>query len=288
MSDTPTAPRLTERLNLGWRRRRAVILQTEAAECGLACLAMVAGAHGQRWTLAELRQRFAVSLKGLTMADLVRMGAQLGLTARALRAEPQALHKLQVPCILHWDFNHFVVLDRVQGDSVVIHDPALGERRLSLAEVSKHFTGVALELRPGMDFARKTAAPAPRWSQLLGHVTGLKRSMAQILLLALGLELLGLLAPFLLQWTVDGVVVSADRDLLVTLAIGFGLLVLLQVGVGLLRSWAVMILSASLNLQWLSNVFSHLLRLPLAWFEKRHLGDIWSRFSSVQEIQKTL
>ncbi|WP_255511614.1 peptidase domain-containing ABC transporter [Mitsuaria sp. TWR114] len=276
------------KLNLGWRRRRPVILQTEAAECGLACLAMVAAAHGQRWALGELRDRFAVSLKGLTMADLVRMGAQLGLTARALRAEPHTLHKLHTPCILHWDFNHFVVLDRVDGDRAVVLDPAHGERRLPLAEVSKHFTGVALELRPGMDFARKAPAPAPQWRQLLGHVSGLKRSIAQVLALALGLELLGLLAPFLLQWTVDGVIVSADRDLLVTLGIGFALLVLLQVGMGLLRSWAVMILSASLNLQWLSNVFSHLLRLPLAWFEKRHLGDIWSRFSSVQEIQKTL
>jgi ATP-binding cassette, subfamily B, bacterial CvaB/MchF/RaxB len=282
------ASQILQRLNLGWRRQRHIILQTEAAECGLACLAMVASAHGQRWTLAELRQRFMVSLKGVTMAELVRMSAQLGLTARALRAEPQQLHRLQTPCILHWDFNHFVVLDKVVGDVAVILDPALGERRVSLTELSRHFTGVALELRPGMAFARKQAAPAPRWSQLLGHVTGLKRSLAQVLLLALGLELLGLLSPFLLQWTVDGVVVSADRDLLVTLGVGFGLLVVLQVAVGFLRSWAVMILSASLNLQWLSNVFGHLLRLPLAWFEKRHLGDIWSRFSSVQDIQKTL
>ena len=288
MSESPSSAALLSRLNLGWRRRRPVVLQTEAAECGLACLAMVAAAHGQRWTLAELREKFAVSLKGLTMADLVRMGAQLGLSARALRAEPQLLARLQTPCILHWDFNHFVVLDRVQGDEATILDPALGERRLRLDQLSKHFTGVALELRPGLDFARREAAPAPRWTQLLGRVSGLKRSMAQILSLALGLELLGLLSPFLLQWTVDGVVVSADRDLLVTLGIGFALLVALQTGVAALRSWAVMILSASLNLQWLSNVFGHLLRLPLAWFEKRHLGDIWSRFSAVQEIQKTL
>ena len=137
MSDAPssgapvtgaTSDGILSRLNLGWRRRRPVILQTEAAECGLACLAMVAAAHGQRWTLGELRDRFAVSLKGLTMADLVRMGAQLGLTARALRAEPHTLHKLQTPCILHWDFNHFVVLERVDGDRVLVLDPAHGER----------------------------------------------------------------------------------------------------------------------------------------------------------------
>ncbi|WIT13421.1 peptidase domain-containing ABC transporter [Paucibacter sediminis] len=281
---------LLHRLNLGPGRgpRMAVVLQGEATECGLACLAMVAGAHGQRWSLAELRGRFAVSLKGVTMAGLVRMAGQLGLAGRALRAEPEQLAQLHLPCVLHWDFNHFVVLSEVGAGGALILDPARGERRLSLAELGKHFTGVALELRPGQAFAPKAAAPAPRWRELLGRISGLRRSLAQILALALALELLALLSPFLLQWVVDGVIVSADRDLLVTLGLGFGLLVLLSGAIGALRSWAVLYLSASLNLQWLTNVFAHLLRLPLAWFEKRHMGDIWSRFASVQEIQKTL
>jgi len=281
---------LASRLNLGWLKpgRMPVILQTEGAECGLACLAMVASALGQHRDLAQLRARFSLSLKGATMADLVRMAAGLGLSSRALRAEPHHLARLQLPAILHWDFNHFVVLAEVNGDEAVIHDPAHGRRRLKLAELSRHFTGVALELRPGPDFAPAPRPPRLRWRQLLGRVTGLKRSLFQILALALSLELLMLLSPFLLQWTVDGVLVSADRDLLVTLGLGFGLLVLLQVGVGALRSWAVLYLSASLNVQWLSQVFTHLLRLPLAWFEKRHVGDILSRFGSVQQIQRTL
>jgi ATP-binding cassette subfamily B protein RaxB len=287
---SPPSASLLARLDLGLGRRRKapLLLQSEAAECGLACLAMVASHHGQHWTLAELRERFAVSLKGVRMSGIVRMAEQLGLVSRALRAEPQHLAQLELPCILHWDFNHFVVLTRVRGDEVTLHDPARGERRMSLGELSKHFTGVALELRPGADFAPKAAAPRVSWRQLLGQIVGLKRSMAQILALALALELLALLAPFLLQWVVDGVIVSADRDLLVTLGLGFGLLVLISAGIGALRSWAVLYLSASLNLQWLGNVFAHLMRLPLAWFEKRHMGDIWSRFASVQEIQKTL
>lgn len=284
------APGLLERLNLGWRRgsRLPLILQTEGAECALACLAMVASFHGQRCDLAELRARFSLSLKGATMADLVRMAAQLGLASRALRAEPEHLAQLQLPCILHWDFRHFVVLAEVRGDRALLHDPVAGRRWIKLAELSRHFTGVALELRPGPDSAPKPAPPRIRWQQLLGRVLGLKRSLAQILALALALELLVLLSPFFLQWVVDGVLVSDDRDLLVTLGLGFGLLVLLQVGIGALRSWAVLQLSASLNLQWLSNVFNHLLRLPLDWFEKRHLGDILSRFNSVQQMQQTL
>lgn len=275
-------------LGLGRRSKLQLILQTEGAECALACLAMVASFHGQRCDLAELRGRFSLSLKGATMADLVRMADQLGLASRALRAEPEHLAQLQLPCILHWDFKHFVVLAEVRGERALLHDPVAGQRWITLAELSRHFTGVVLELRPGADFAPKPAPPKVRWQQLLGRITGLKRSLAQILALALALELLVLLSPFFMQWVVDGVLVSADHDLLVTLGLGFGLLVLLQVAIGALRSWAVLQLSASLNLQWLSNVFTHLLRLPLAWFEKRHLGDILSRFGSVQQMQQTL
>ncbi|MCX2862452.1 peptidase domain-containing ABC transporter [Paucibacter sp. PLA-PC-4] len=275
-------------LGLGRRSKLPLILQTEGAECALACLAMVASFHGQRCDLAELRGRFSLSLKGATMADLVRMADQLGLASRALRAEPEHLAQLQLPCILHWDFKHFVVLAEVRGQRALLHDPVAGQRWITLAELSRHFTGVVLELRPGADFAPKPAPPKIRWQQLLGRISGLKRSLAQILALALALELLVLLSPFFMQWVVDGVLVSADHDLLVTLGLGFGLLVLLQVAIGALRSWAVLQLSASLNLQWLSNVFTHLLRLPLAWFEKRHLGDILSRFGSVQQMQQTL
>jgi len=278
-------------LNLGWlsgRSRLPIILQTEAAECGLACLAMVASGLGAHCDLAQARARFSLSLKGATMADLVRMAADLGLGSRALRAEPEHLANLHLPCILHWDFNHFVVLAEVNGSTAVIHDPAHGRRKLKLSELSRHFTGVALELRPGADFALAPPAPPLRWRQLLGRITGLKGSLMQIIGLALALEMLVLLSPFLLQWTVDGVLVSGDRDLLVTLGLGFGLLVLLQVAVGALRSWAVLVLSASLNVQWLTQVFGHLLRLPLAWFEKRHIGDVFSRFGSVQQIQRVL
>jgi ATP-binding cassette subfamily B protein RaxB len=276
-------------LNLGLGGSRLpMILQTEAAECGLACVAMVAAHHGLRSDLPTLRQRFSLSMKGATLADLVRLAGQLQLHARALRAELEHLPELVLPCVLHWDLNHFVVLKEVRGGIAVVHDPARGVRRLPLAEVSRHFTGVALELTPQVDFKPHTERRGVTLQQLLGRVTGLKRSLLQIFVLALGLETFMLLAPFYLQWVVDNVLVSADRDLLVTLGIGFGLLVLVQVGTAAIRSWAVLHLSTTLNLQWLANVFSHLMRLPVAWFEKRHTGDVMSRFGAVQKIQQTL
>ncbi len=277
------------RLRIGFGRRRTpVILQNEAAECGLACLAMVAAAHGLDVDLPTLRQRFAISLKGATLADLAATARALRLQPRAVRAEPEQLDMMPLPAILHWEFNHFVVLVSINGREAVIHDPARGERRVRLDELSRHFTGAALELVPDAGFAAGRERRQVSFAQLLGRVSGLKRSVTQILTLALVLEFFVLLSPFFMQWVVDDVLVSADRDLLVTLGVGFALLVIIQVAAAAVRSWAVLHLSATLNLQWLGNVFSHLLRLPLGWFERRHMGDIWSRFFAVQEIQKTL
>jgi ATP-binding cassette subfamily B protein RaxB len=264
------------------------ILQSEAAECGLASLAMVAGAHGLRIGLPELRRRFPLSLKGARLNQLIHVARQLGFSSRALRLELEDLGKLRLPCILHWDLNHFVVLARVGRNRVTILDPARGERRLSLAEVSEHVTGVALELTPTAEFKPRREAPSVRLGQLTGPVRGLWRSLTQLLLLSAALQVFVVLAPFFMQWVVDQVLVSADRDLLLVLGLGFGLAMLLQVGIGLLRGWSVLYLSSSLGLQWMGNVFAHLLRLPLDFFEKRHLGDITSRIGSVQAIQRTL
>jgi ATP-binding cassette, subfamily B, bacterial CvaB/MchF/RaxB len=276
----------------GWARgpRVPVVLQTEAAECGLACLTMVAAAHGLDTDLPTLRRQFSVSMKGVTLAEMVRMAGALNLGARALRAEPLQLAQLQRPCILHWDLNHFVVLVGFQRGSALIHDPAHGLRRVKPEELSRRFSGVVLELQPNPGFVRARQRQRQRVTlrELLGPVSGLRRSLLQIGLLALALEFFVLLTPFLMQWVVDGVLVSADTDLLATLGIGFGLLVLIQVATAAARAWAVLVLSSTLNLQWLVNVFTHMLRLPVGWFEKRHAGDIWSRFGSVQQIQRTL
>lgn len=200
----------------------------------------------------------------------------------------QHLDELKLPCILHWDLNHFVVLAKVSKSKLTILDPAVGERKLSINEVSRHFTGVALELTPAADFKPQKAAPSISARQLTGPISGLWGALSQIFLLSAALQVFVVLAPFYMQWVVDQALVSADRDLLVVLGLGFGLALLLQVGIGLLRGWSVVYLSSKLGLQWMGNVFAHLLKLPLDFFEKRHLGDVTSRMSSVQTIQHTL
>lgn len=277
-----------DQLQFGFARRMPVILQTEAAECSLACLAMVASFHCRHAGLAEVRKLFSLSLKGATLAHLMQAATKLDLIGRPLRLDLEHLVELKTPCVLHWDLNHFVVLKQVGRSHVVIHDPAIGVRRLSLEDVSVHFTGVALELTPSALFAPNKPALTIRLAALMGTVTGLKRSLSQILLLALVLELIALASPLFLQLVVDKAIVSSDRELVTTMGVGFSLLAILQAGVSALRSWGVMYLSSNLNLQWVSNVFIHLLRLPLPYFEKRHLGDVVSRFESIHTIQRTL
>ncbi|MEQ1549487.1 MAG: peptidase domain-containing ABC transporter, partial [Chakrabartia sp.] len=279
---------MLDKLAFGFGHKIPLILQTEAAECGLACLAMVAGFHGDRTDLSTLRRRFPVSLKGSTLGTLIRIAQQVDLSTRPLKLDLQHLGQLKLPCILHWDFNHFVVLQEVGVRSVKIYDPALGIRKYTLDEVSKHFTGVALELWPNPSFKPVKQKPTVRLRGLIGRVSGLYRSFGQIILLALALEVFALVSPFYMQWVIDDVLVSADRDLLTTLALGFGLLMFMQQAVTAVRGWVMMYMGTTLNVQWRANVFTHLLNLPINYFEKRHLGDVVSRFGSIDAIQHTL
>ncbi|OXI73303.1 peptidase domain-containing ABC transporter [Burkholderia thailandensis] len=280
---------ILDRLSLGiGSSKLPMILQTEAPECGIACLAMVACHHGHYLDLATLRGRYPVSLKGTGLRRLMEVAQGLDLGVRALKLDMTQLSQLRLPCVLHWNFNHFVVLKEVNGKNAVLHDPALGIRKLSLAEVSHAFTGAALELWPTASFKPQAAPPPIKLRQLLGPVSGLTRSIGQILVLAIALEIFTLVAPLFLQWVIDEVVVSADRDLLTVLAIGFGLLLLMQQATSAARAWALMYLGATLNIQWRANMFTHLLSLPTRYFERRSLGDIVSRFGSIDTIQHAL
>jgi ATP-binding cassette subfamily B protein RaxB len=275
-------------LDFSFSRRVHLILQTEAAECGHACIAMVAGYHGHRIDLATLRARHSVSLKGSTLADLMQLAGAMELDARALRLELSHLAELKLPCVLHWDFNHFVVLTRMRGGVVRLHDPAIGLREMPLEEFSRHFTGVALELTPRHDFKQANEKRRVPLRSLVGALPQLGSTLAQVLALALTLQAFALAAPFFLQWVVDEAIVSQDRDLISVLGAGFLLLALLTTAVTALRAWVLMVLGTNLNLQLMSNLFRHLVRLPMVWFEKRHIGDVVSRFDSLNTIQRTL
>lgn len=275
-------------LNLIGGPRLPLILQSEAAECGLACLAMIATYHGHEVDLNALRRTFSVSLKGTTLKTVLHMAERLSMVGRGLRLEPDHLKDLRTPCILHWDMNHFVVLKEVRGDRLIIHDPGQGVRRYSRLEAASHFTGIALELLPTPCFEKKKDVRKLALSALWGRMPGMARALAQALVLSVVLQIFVLAAPFYMQLTVDDAVMKADLGLLSALAIGFGLVVLFRTAAEWLRAHVLLFLGGALNFQMGANLFHHLVRLPLDWFEKRHIGDLVSRFSSTEPIRRLI
>ncbi|GLQ89129.1 peptidase domain-containing ABC transporter [Dyella flagellata] len=269
------------------RRRLPLLTQTEAAECGLACLAMVAGYYGSDFDLASLRRRYGTSLKGITLARTIEIARSLGLDGRGLRTEPEHLHEIVLPCILHWNLNHFVVLNRVSSKGLEIYDPARGRYWVTLEEASKCFTGVVLELCPRPDFKAAKERDLVAFRHLAGKIIGLPRAVIQISGLALSIELLALILPFQLKWIMDDVLPAGDSNLLWIMAMAFCTLATVLFALTVARAWLISWLGATINAQWTTNLFTHLLNLPLDFFEKRHMGDIVSRFSSVQTIQNT-
>ena len=275
-------------LNFRGRARLPVILQTEAAECGLACLGMIASYFGHRIDIDTLRRRHPVSLKGMTLRSLIEIARHLKLACRPLRIELSHLSKLRLPAILHWDMNHFVVLKAANRKEIVVHDPACGERRLSYAEASKHLSGVAVETWPLEDFSIRDERTRLPLSTFVGRVRGTFHALCQILALSVVLEICLIAAPFYVQIALDQVIASGDADLLTVLALGFALVMAVSVAAKALRSLTSLSLQNTLHFAMGSRLFHHLVRLPLAYFEKRHIGDILSRFISLEPIRNVV
>jgi ATP-binding cassette subfamily B protein RaxB len=275
-------------LDVGSRSRLPSILQTEAAECGLACLAMVASYHGHRIDLNTLRRRHPVSLKGVTLQGLIQVANQIHLAWRALRFDMHDIGSLTMPAVVHWDLNHFVVLKAVSTKGIVIHDPAFGVKSYPLSVASKHLTGVALELWPTTGFTPKTEKTQLPFRAFWGHLSGMGSPLVQIFALSVILELLVIAAPFYMQLTVDEVVARGDSSLMLTLAIGFGLLTAINVATFALRSHIALVVQNAVHFHMGVRLFHHLIRLPLSFFEKRHIGDVLSRFQSIEPIRNVL
>ncbi|GAD89927.1 putative bacteriocin processing/transport ATP-binding protein [Vibrio halioticoli NBRC 102217] len=280
--------RIDSKLDWGWGKKLTLVRQTENAECGVACLAMVADWHGYKVNLRCLREMFGTTQHGMSLSRVMECAEEIKLSGRALQLELDELKKLNTPCILHWDLNHFVVLKSVTGKKVVIHDPANGVMHLTLSDVNKKFTGIALELSPTHEFKEKDVKEKIKISTLIGNTIGLKLSLFKIFILALVLEFLALLIPMLNQIVIDEVLVGYDENLLILIILSMLLIVATQTLIGLAKEWATITLSVNFNMQWTANIFYHLFRLPIEWFEKRNIGGINAKFSAISTIQNTL
>ncbi|MBL4832042.1 MAG: peptidase domain-containing ABC transporter [Aliivibrio sp.] len=287
---TQSSPEQLLKFSLG--KSVPLILQAEIAECGLASMAMVASFYGHQLDMPAMRKRFSANLKGMNLQQLIELGDSLGLASRALQCPIEDVPKLSLPCILHWDMNHFVVLTKVSGNKgntkFSLNDPASGKQTLSLEKFSKHFTGICLELTPTAKFEVKQEQARMQFSQLWSKITGLKAGLVKLIGLSLVLQLFALMSPYYMQWVVDEVLISFDKPLLMVLAMGFALIAVINVATNAVRSWLILRLSSLLNMQMGVNLLRHLLRLPMNYFESRHIGDIVSRFGSLAQIRERI
>ncbi|WEF34695.1 peptidase domain-containing ABC transporter [Pseudoduganella chitinolytica] len=275
-------------LNFQFKKAVPVILQAEASECALACVAMVTSYYGFHTNLTELRKSFSISLKGVALDRVVSIVDQLGMSSRAVKADLDELPQLRLPAILHWNRNHFVVLTSISKAGAKIIDPAIGPIRLSISQVSEHYTGIALELTPGLDFRRKVAPGQIAIRPLIGRVVGLKRGVLQMAGLAIVMEIFALLPPMMTQWITDEALISGNAGLLSTLCIGMALIPIINATISAVRTWTAIYISTNFNMQWAANVMGHMLKLPIEYFERRHIGDIVSRFQAIKTIENTI
>ncbi|MBX9731225.1 MAG: peptidase domain-containing ABC transporter [Sphingomonas sp.] len=260
-------------------------LQNEASECGLACLAMIASAMGHRVTLAELRRRFSVSGQGINLRTLMGMADTMGLTTRPVRLELADLPELKLPAILHWKLNHFVVLEQCQRGRFLIHDPARGRRWLAREELSQAFTGIAVEFTLTPKFERKTDIERVRLGDMFHRIRGIFPSVSQMFILAAIMQMFAVVTPILNQLVIDEAITKGDLNLLSVLATGMALLLVTTTLVRLLQGFVGLYMGTQMSFQMQANLLRHTLRLPLGWFEKRRVGDVVSRFGSLQPIQ---
>lgn len=268
----------------------AFVFQTEAAECGLAALAMVARHHGNKIDLRGMRELVGRRPQGMTAVEIVRAAAALKLSCRTLRVEPEDLSHMQTPAILHWNFDHYVVLEAVldAGRGFLIGDPATGRRRVSLTELSAAFTGVAFDLEPDADFARVRARPRLGLFEIWRGRGGVRTALTRVLGLSVLIEAAGLAGPLFLQYVTDHALPRHDMKAISALAGSVALVLLAQALCSRLRQSVVERLRIELGARLSSQLFAHLLRLPLEFFGARHQGDIQSRFRSLDAIHAGL
>jgi ATP-binding cassette subfamily B protein RaxB len=261
-------------------RRVPVILQDEMSECGMAAIAMIASYHGQATSLRQMRQRCTVARDGMSLFQIIKVCEASGFACRPLRVMLDGLRQVRAPSILFWNKMHFVVLEAVDGRGLHIVDPALGRRFYTWEEALPLFSGVALELVPGLQFTLRRGSPARQalsFGSVLAGNPWLLRYLIPMGLLAIVVYLGAIAAPKLFSLTIDEVVAKNDADFLYLILYVFGAVFLFKTAAAWIRTWLDTQLRIALSQDLGIGVVAWLLRLPVAYFERRAPGDILRR-----------
>lgn len=283
------AATIPRRRTRGLRRRQVPeLMQMHTSECGAACLAMILNSYGYRTSVAEVRDRCQVGRDGLSALTLLTSAREYGLRGRALALAHHDLRFLTLPAIVHWEFHHFLVVERWSLRGVDILDPASGRRRLSLSEFDEGFTGVVLELEPGVHFRQRRRARTLSLRTYLHTVLRLPGFLLQLVFASLLLQVLGLGLPLLTKVFVDQVIPDRLDALLPVMGAGLLLIALTRCLTTLLRSSVLIYLQASVDRQLMLGFIEHLLTLPYRFFQQRSSGDLLSRMASNTTIRDLL
>ena len=276
-----------KRINFSMKNKVPVIIQSESTECGNACLSMICGFYGKDIDLFNFRNRYGSTSQGATLNVLAAIAQKAGLKTRALSLDIAEIKELRLPCILHWSLNHFVVLVAIKGKRFIIHDPALGRRVVHLQELSENFSGIALEAWPDSDFRQEKQRSRLKLLDLMHNMVGLKSALIKIFMLSVVIETVNLLLPMGTQIVTDHVITAHDENLLLVICVGLMFFTIFKTWVSMIRAWVSLKLNTLTDVHWKTSFFDHLMSLPLAFFEKRQLGDIQSRFASLDIIRAT-
>ncbi|MEU9890649.1 peptidase domain-containing ABC transporter [Sphaerisporangium sp. NPDC051011] len=267
-------------------RRPPVLLQNTDTECGAACLAMVLCHHGHRTTLHQVAERLQVGRDGLSAKAIVDGARDHGLKARAFSLAPEDLARVPLPAVAHWEFNHFVVVERWSPDRVDIVDPARGRRRLTAEEFGAGFTGVLLVFEPGEGFRRGTSSMASAWRREFVRTLFRRRRglLAQVIAASLLLQLLGLALPLFSELLIDTIVPSRAAEVLSLLGGAVLLAGAAQFVIGYLRAALLVAVRARADQELTESVVGHLVALPYRYFTRRGKGDLVTRAASVSTL----
>jgi NHLM bacteriocin system ABC transporter peptidase/ATP-binding protein len=275
------------RLGRSTIRQTPTILQMEALECGAACLAMILAFYGLWLPLEQLRVACGVSRDGSKASNVLKAARRFGLVAKGFRKEPATLHELPMPCIIHWNFNHFVVLEGLDRGRVHINDPAIGRRQIDMAEFDAAFTGVVLAMVPGAGF--KKAGSKPKASRiLLRELSGSKQAVALLIAISLALVVPGIAIPAFSKIFVDDVLIQHANRWLIPLLIGMAIAAMARALVTACQQSLLLRLETKLTVTMISRFLWHVLALPMEFFTQRHAGDIANRIAINDQIARLL
>ncbi len=259
------------------------IYQMEATECGAASLSMIMGYYGRFMALEHMRIETGVSRDGCNAKNILRAARKYGFEAKGFRKDLNGLLECKPPCIIHWNFNHFVVWEGVKGKYAYINDPAMGRRKLTIEELDDCFTGIVLLFEKTSDFQKeKKKKTLLRFS--IDRIKGQYASLVALVLIGLCLVFPGLIIPIFSQVFVDDILLGGNTKWMTAFLVVMGMTVLFQASLTYYRGMLLQKLQNKMALVSAHDFLSHMFRLPMSFFDQRYSGDLAERVENNNNV----